>query len=46
MLTIDMQLGGAMAGRPEAPSPDAHPAGRAGDAGDGMVRPGFAAAVA
>lgn len=46
MFPVDVQVHGAVTGRPTAPCPDSGAAGGAGDAGDGVVGPGLAAAVA
>ncbi len=46
MLTIDMKISRAVPGRTSAPPPRRRAAGRAGNAGHGMVRPRFATSVA
>ena len=46
MFAVDVQIYGAMTGRPTAPRPDGNAAGGAGDTGDRMIRPGLAAAIA
>lgn len=46
MFPVDVQIHDAVTGRPTAPCPDGGAAGGAGDAGDGVVGPGLAAAIA
>lgn len=46
MLTIDMEVGSAMPGRPAAPCPGRSPTCRAENASHWMIRPGLAAPIA